>query len=139
MMGTNRLTYAGILCAVVASVVPGQSSANYISNRADWNRLNPAQQSVFVMGALDSMTMLFQDDSKEDRIRKTAIFDCVVALNIRDVDLVQMLNEAYARDAARWAWPPNGLLFHETLKVCGPTLNRERAAQGLPPLPPVTD
>ena len=108
-----------ILAAALSMFASAAHAAvNYVGTRADWNALPDTQKTAYAMGLFDGLTILYTNDSKEDRASKAGEIRCKLRLKLTAADLVTMMDQGYARDITRVSWQPQGVLLSELRAAC---------------------
>lgn len=123
-----------LIAAAMMAAISSPSWAGFVENRAQWNALGKARQADYVMGLLDSMTIADIGDPLSEA-NAFGIFDCTRSLGLNNIDLVTIIDEGYARDAARWGDFPAVVLTQELFRVCRTQINARRAPHGIQLLP----
>lgn len=106
----------GALAAVVFfSATP--ASAEYLSNRGDWDELK-ATKGTYVMGAVDLMTMTLEVDSPQVKAQKARHLNCLARVEMQPGQLAKLMDEEYARQTENWKMQPSAILLQVVMNLC---------------------
>lgn len=121
------------LIIAVVGAVSSPASAQFVAGRSQWEALG-ARKADYIMGVVDGYG-LADAAAPYGVANREGIGLCVHEMPLTNHDLVTMVDEAYARDAARWSERPRTVIYGELFKACRSYIDRSRVAAGLEPLP----
>ena len=88
------------------------ATAGIYNNKFDWDRLDPLAKSGYATGAFDSWLLERKTNSFLQEI-----YDCMLALDIKVGDLVEIIEFEYS-DVEKWTYPPSRALMNGIKMIC---------------------